>query len=81
MKNNITRNANLKKRPSFLLEKINYNKSDFFISKLRKFEKRITNEVFNVLPLEKSMRSKKSIGGTSPETVKRAIKEAEKRYL
>ena len=51
------------------------------LKELQKFEKRITNKVFSVFIPQNSIKSKKSIGGVSPETVKKAIQEAEKKYL
>ena len=39
------------------------------------------NPVFSILSPQNSIKSKKSIGGTSPEKVKRAIQEARKKYL
>ena len=55
--------------------------SDLSLKELQKFEKRITNKVFSVFIPQNSIKSKKSIGGVSPETVKKAIQEAEKKYL
>ena len=51
------------------------------LNELQKFEKKITKKVYTILSPENSMRSKKSIGGTSPQTVRRAILKATKKYL
>jgi argininosuccinate lyase len=42
---------------------------------------RITDEVFEVLSVEKSVASRTSFGGTAPENVKSAVKAAKERYL
>lgn len=42
---------------------------------------KITKEVYDVISLEASVRARKSYGGTAPEQVKKAIKEAERKYL
>jgi argininosuccinate lyase len=39
---------------------------------LKKFDKRITKDIFNVLNAEKSVSRKASEGGTSPKNVKKA---------
>jgi len=51
------------------------------LNELQKFEKKITSKVFSILSAQNSIKSKKSIGGTSPQNVKQAIKEARKKYL
>jgi len=48
---------------------------------LQKFDKKITNDIFTVLSSVNSMKSKKSIGGTAPQNVKKSIDYAIKRYL
>tara|TARA_B100000029_G_scaffold238741_2_gene235863 strand:+ start:141 stop:1523 length:1383 start_codon:yes stop_codon:yes gene_type:complete len=55
--------------------------SDLTINELKKFEKKITNNVFGVIKAQNSIKNKKSIGGTAPENVKLAIKKAELKYL
>ena len=55
--------------------------SNLSLKELKKFDNRLTKKVFNVLLPIQSIKSKKSIGGTSPESVKKAIVEAEKKYL
>ena len=61
--------------------KKNINLDQLTLKELKKFEKNITNKVFGGLSPQNSIKSKKSIGGTSPEQVKLAIKEARKKYL
>ena len=51
------------------------------LRELQKFEKKITSKVFSILSAQNSIKSKKSIGGTSPQNVKQAIKEARRKYL
>ena len=51
------------------------------IKEFQKFDKNITKEVFKVLSPLNSMKSKSSFGGTSPETVKKSIQYAIKKYL
>ena len=40
---------------------------------MRSVESRITADVYNVLSVKKSVASRQSYGGTSPENVRRAI--------
>ncbi len=47
--------------------------SDLTLDEFRKFEPKLTNDVFNVLNLEHSIKSKKSYGGTSFDNVKKMI--------
>ena len=42
---------------------------------------RITDEVFEVLSVEKSVASRTSFGGTAPENVKAAVAAAKERFL
>lgn len=51
------------------------------LNELRKFDKNITKNVYNILSSKNSMNSKKSIGGTSSLIVKKAIQQATKKYL
>ena len=57
-----------------LLDKISINE-------FQKFEKNITKQIFKVLSPLNSMKSKSSFGGTSPESVKKSIQYAIKKYL
>ena len=57
------------------------NLSNLKLNELKKFEKKITNDVFHVLSPINSMKSKKSFGGTSPQSVESAIQLAIKKYL
>jgi argininosuccinate lyase len=51
------------------------------LEELKKIEPRITNDVFAVLSVEKSLASRASLGGTAPSQVKRAIAAARRKYL
>ena len=55
--------------------------SDLTLIELKKFEKNFTNKVSSILSAQNSIKNKKSIGATAPETVKQAIKLAEQKYL
>ncbi len=48
---------------------------------MRAVEPRITDAVFGVLTVERSVASRTSFGGTAPENVRRAIKAAREHYL
>ncbi len=48
---------------------------------MKKIEPRITNDVFNVLSVEKSVTSRTSFGGTAPENVRLQIAHARERFL
>jgi argininosuccinate lyase len=48
---------------------------------LQSIEPRITKDVLDVLSVEKSVRSRRSLGGTAPDQVRRAIARAKERYL
>lgn len=48
---------------------------------LQSVEPRITEDIFTVLSVENSVKSRTSFGGTAPDNVKHAIQEAKKRYL
>jgi argininosuccinate lyase len=41
---------------------------------MKKIESRITKDVFGVLSVEKSIRSRRSYGGTAPENVRKEAK-------
>ncbi|HXM71326.1 MAG TPA: argininosuccinate lyase, partial [Thermoanaerobaculia bacterium] len=51
------------------------------LADMQALEPRITAEVFEVLRVENSVRSRTSYGGTAPEQVRRAIVRAKERYL
>ncbi len=51
------------------------------LAQMKKVEPRITEELFEVLGVDKSVASRASFGGTAPAEVKRAIAAARKRYL
>jgi len=51
------------------------------LTEMQAVEKRITKDVFSVLSVESSVKSRKSIGGTAPEQVKKAIAAARRNYL
>ncbi len=57
------------------------NLSELTMMELKKFDNKITEDVFLVLSSVNSMISKKSFGGTSPKIVKKAIQYAIKKYL
>ncbi len=44
-------------------------------------EPRITDDVYNILSVEKSVESRMSLGGTSPDNVRNAIEIAKEKYL
>jgi len=48
---------------------------------MQRIEPRLTKEVFSILDPRKAASSRKSFGGTSPELVKKAVREAKKRFL
>jgi len=51
------------------------------LADMRAIEPRISEEVFEVLRVENSVKSRTSRGGTAPEQVRRAIARAKERYL
>ncbi len=55
--------------------------SNMPLKSLQKFDKRINKNIYNILSPLKSMKSKTSLGGTSPKSVTRSIKHAIKKYL
>ena len=85
MKKNPARNSHFDKEISILLEQIN---SSIEVDK-RLFNEDIEGSIAHCSMLVKtkiispknSIKNKKSIGGTAPENVKQAIKEARKKYL
>ncbi len=52
--------------------------SDLTLSELQQFSSNITADVFSVLTLEGSLKSRNHPGGTAPEQVKKAIGNAKK---
>jgi argininosuccinate lyase len=44
------------------------------LADMKKIESRITKDVFGVLSVEKSIRSRRSYGGTAPENVRKEAK-------
>lgn len=48
---------------------------------MQKIEPKIRDKIFDVLSVENSVRSRISLGGTSPSGVKNAVKAAKKKYL
>jgi|TARA_B100001750_G_C15521318_1_gene611828 argininosuccinate lyase len=54
---------------------------DLEISELKKIEPKITKAVYDYIDVAKSIRSKKSFGGTAPSSVKKAISAAKRRFL
>jgi argininosuccinate lyase len=55
--------------------------ADLDLEDLRAIEPRITDEVFEVLSVERSVASRTSFGGTAPVRVRDAIRAARERYL
>jgi argininosuccinate lyase len=55
--------------------------ADLPLAEMRRVEKRITPAVFRVLTPERSVASRKSLGGTAPVNVARAVAAAKKRFL
>ena len=51
------------------------------LAEMKKIDARITKDVYSVLRPENAAASRKSLGGTAPEMVKAAAKEAKKRFL
>lgn len=54
-----------------LAEKKNCDLADLPLSEMQKIEPKITKEVYKVLSVENSVKSRNSFGGTSPEVVKK----------
>ncbi len=59
-----------------LAENKNCALADLNLDEMQKVEPGITKDIFNVLSVENSVNSRNSFGGTSPESVKKAIKKA-----
>lgn len=54
--------------------------ADLSLKEIQEIEPSISKEVYKVLSVEQSVASRVSLGGTAPSQVKKAIKEARKRY-
>ena len=54
--------------------------ADLPLTELQQFSSLISADVYDILTLEGSVAARKHIGGTAPETVRRAIQEAKKTY-
>jgi argininosuccinate lyase len=52
--------------------------AELSLAELQKFDKRIENDVFNILSLEGSLAGRNHLGGTAPNQVKQAIQNAKK---
>ena len=61
--------------------KKNVTLTQLSLQELQKFDKKITQDIFLVLSPFRSMQSKTSFGGTSPQGVKKSIQYAIKKYL
>jgi argininosuccinate lyase len=48
------------------------------LSEMRKFSKKIEADVYQALTLEQTLKTKNTIGGTSPEQVKKALQKAKR---
>ena len=55
--------------------------SNLTLKELQKFDKKINKGIFHILSPLNSIKSKSSFGGTSPQTVKKSIQYAIKKYL
>jgi argininosuccinate lyase len=54
---------------------------DLGLGEMRAIEPGITKDVFKVLGIENSVKSRASLGGTAPDNVRRAAAEARRRFL
>ena len=59
----------------------NKSLSNMSLKELQKFDNNITSDIFRVLSPLNSMKSKNSLGGTAPETVKKSIQYADKKIF
>ena len=55
--------------------------AELTLDEMQSAETRITNAVFDILDVASSVRSRTSFGGTAPDNVMRAVKEARERFL
>ncbi|MDP1961725.1 MAG: argininosuccinate lyase, partial [Reyranella sp.] len=51
------------------------------LAEMQAVEPRINRAVYRVLTVEASVKARKSLGGTAPANVARAVKEARRRFL
>ena len=59
----------------------NKSLSNMSLKELKKFDNNITSGIFRVLSPLNSKKSKNSLGGSAPETVKKSIQYVIKKYL
>jgi argininosuccinate lyase len=59
-------------------EKKGCDLSEFTLSELQKFSQLIEKDIFSILTLDGSMKSRNHTGGTAPSQVRKAIKSAKK---
>ena len=64
-----------------LAEKNNCLLHELPLDSFKSIEKKINNNIFKVLSVENSVKSKISYGGTSPKEVLKQIKNAKRRFL
>ncbi len=62
-------------------EALGYGLSDLPLREMQRIENRITRAVYRVLTVERSVASRKALGGTAPANVARAVAAARKRFL
>jgi len=55
--------------------------AELTLAEMQTVETRITKAVFDILDVASSVRSRTSFGGTAPDNVMRAVKEARERFL
>lgn len=63
-----------------LAEKKGCKLDELSLEEMQGIEPKITKHIFNVLSVENSVASRTSFGGTAPDNVLKAIKEAKKKY-
>jgi argininosuccinate lyase len=64
-----------------LAEKKGVGLEELTLEDMQGVDSRITADVFDVLGVDNSVKSRTSFGGTAPENVRRAAKAARKKYL
>ncbi|MBI1273673.1 MAG: argininosuccinate lyase [Alphaproteobacteria bacterium] len=64
-----------------LAEQKNRRLDQLKLADLRKIEPRVTADVFKALSVQTSLRARTSFGGTAPENVKAAARDARRKYL
>ena len=62
-------------------ENKNIGLEDLDLADMQAVEPRITKDIFSVLSVENSVKSRVSFGGTAPSCVKESIKNARKRFF